>query len=155
MTNDVDAHTRPTTTSTERIPTMAEGSNLTSYTTTTVTVNEPTTTTESLGKDIHTTSRDQKTIGVVPDGENDKSFVIKLPIYLSASSVAISLASPILLLGVVLFRTRKRKAKVSESASIELTGMRESTTETVKPKHTSNIYMSPIHNHYSSEEKLI
>ena len=63
-------------------------------------MNEPTTTSESLGKDIkHTTSRDQKTTGVVPDGENDKSFAIKLAIYLSASSLAISLASPMLLLG--------------------------------------------------------
>jgi hypothetical protein len=126
-------------------------------------MNEPTTTTELLHRDIeHTTSSDQTmTTGVVPDKENDASIVIVdsiyklaiIGIYLSASSLALFfvLAIIIFVLVVVLLCTRKRKAKESESANIELTRVREFTTESVKLKHASNIYTSPTHN---SDEKL-
>jgi hypothetical protein len=163
--SDVDAHTWPTTTmlSTKRITTMPEGS--TSIISTTM--DEPITTTESLGKDIeHTTSSGQViTIGVVPDKENDASIVIvdsnlaTIGIYTSASSLALFFALAIIVIAmivvmVVLLCRHKRKAKESESANTELTRMREFTSETMKSKHTSNIYTSPTHNHHSSEVKL-
>jgi hypothetical protein len=157
--SDVDAHTRPITITTDRRPTTPEGSISTTF------MNEPTTTTESLRRDIeHTTISDRTimTTVVVPDKKKDRSIVIvdsKLAIYLSASSLAISFVLPtitiaIFTLVVVLFCTYKKKAKESDSANIELTGMREFTTETMKAKHASNIYTSPTHNHHSSEEKL-
>jgi hypothetical protein len=147
--SDVDAPTRPITTmlTTEGRPTTPEGSSATS----TAAMNEPTTATEFLGKDFeHATSSDRTmTTGVVPDKENDASIVIVdskltiVAIYLSASCLALFIA---LAIGhmVVLLCTRKRKAKESESANIELTGMREFTTETMKSKQASNIYTSPI-----------
>ena len=71
--------------------TMLEGSSLTTSATT---INDPTSTTESLGKDIdHFTTRDQTETGVVPDKENDVSIVIvdsKLAITLSATSLVIN-----------------------------------------------------------------
>ena len=157
--SDVNAHTQSTTATTKGRHTTPEGSISTTFTT--VTMNEPTTTTELLGKDIeHTTSSDQiMTIGEVPDKKNDVSIVIvdsKWAIQLSASSLALffALAIAMFVLVVVLLCTHKRKAKEPESANIELTGMRESMTETVKSKYASNIYISPTHNNYSSEEKL-
>jgi hypothetical protein len=94
----------------------------------------------------------------VPDKENDASIVIVdsklaiIGIYLSGSSLALVIAMFVLV--VVLHCTHKRKPKESESANIELTGMREFMIEAAKSKHTSNIYISPTHNHHSSEEKL-
>ena len=71
--------------------TLLEGSSLTTSATT---INDPTSTTESLGKDIdHFTTRDQTETGVVPDKENDVSIVIvdsKLAITLSATSLVIN-----------------------------------------------------------------
>jgi hypothetical protein len=99
------------------------------------------------------------TTGVVPDKENDPSIIVivdsKLAIIAIYLSVALffALAVAMFVLVVVLLCTRTRKTKVSESVNIELTGMRESMTETEKSKHASNIYISPTHNHYSSEEK--
>ena len=157
--SDVDAHTRPTA---ERASTMPEGSiSTTSASTTTTTANKPITTTEILGKDIeHTTSSDQIT-GVVTDMKNDEPVVIVdsklaiIGIYVSGSSLVLSFALPIAIfvLMVVLHYKCKRKAKESESANIELTRMREFTTETVKSKHASNIYISPTHNNNSSSEE--
>jgi hypothetical protein len=89
--NDVDAHTRPTTTSTERRPTTPEDS---ISTTSTTTMNEP------LGKDIEQTTSGDQTItvtGVVPDKKNDTSIVFVdsklaiIGIYLSGSSLALVL----------------------------------------------------------------
>jgi hypothetical protein len=99
--------------------------------------------------------------GVAPDKENDGSIIVivdsKLAIigiYLTGSSLALVIA--LFVLVVVLHCTYKnfKKAKQSESANIELTGMREFTIEAAKSKHASNIYTSPTHNHHSSEEKL-
>jgi hypothetical protein len=131
---------------------MPEGS-ISTTSTATNNMNEPTTTTEFLGNDIeHTTLSDQTmTTGIVPDKENDASIVIVDSIYFSASSLALSfaLAIAMFVLVVVLVCTRKRKAKESESANIELTGMREFTTEA----SNSSIYTSPTHGLLSSEEK--
>jgi hypothetical protein len=52
-------------------------------------------------------------------------------------SFALAVAMFVRLL-VRLLCTRKKKANESEAANIELTGMREFTTETVKSKHASN-----------------
>jgi hypothetical protein len=156
--SDIDAPTQPSTTG---IPTTPEDSILITSSTT---MNETATTTELLGKDIeHTTSSGQTmTTRVVPDKESDASIVIVdskftiVAIYLSASSLALffALAVAMFVLVVVLLCKRKRKAKESESANIELTRVRELTTETMKSKQASNIYTSPTHNHYSSEGKL-
>ena len=165
--SDVNVHTQPTKTTTERRPTTPEGSILTTSATTIVTMNEPTTTTELMGKDIeHTTSNDRIiTTLVVPDKETDAPNVIVdsklaiIAIYISASCLALffALAIAVFVLVVVLLCTHKKKAKKSDSANIELTRMREFTTETMtqKSKYASNIYISPTHNNnYSSEEKL-
>lgn len=124
-------------------------------------MNEPTTTTESLGKNIeHTTSSDRTITtlsGEVPDKNNDVIVDSNLAISLSASSLALFIALVIIavlfVLVVVLLCTHKRKAKEFVSANIELTRMREATAESVKSKHTSNIYISPTHSHHSSEER--
>jgi hypothetical protein len=162
--SDVDAPIHPITTmlTTEGRPTTPEGSSTTS----TAAMNEPTTAIESLDIDIeHTTLSDQTmTTGVVLDKENDASIVIVdskltiVAIYLSASSFALFVALTVAMfvrLLVGLLCTHKRKAKESESANIELTGVREFVTEAMKSKHASNIYTSPTHNYYSSEEKLV
>jgi hypothetical protein len=101
------------------------------------------------------------TTGVVPDKENDASIVTvdsmqTIILYLSASSLALffALTVAMFVLVVMLRCTCKRKIEESESANIELTRMREFTTETMKSKQASNIYISPTHNHHSSEEKL-
>jgi cbb3-type cytochrome oxidase subunit 3 len=156
-TTELRSTTEPPTT------TIPEGSILTTSTINNH-MNEPTTTTELLGNDIeHTTSSGQViSIEVLLDKENDASIVIvdsKLAIYLSASTLALLFVLAIIVIAmfvlvVVLLYTRKRKAKESESANIELTGMREIMIEAAKPKHASNIYTSPTHNHHSSEEKL-
>ena len=152
--SDVDVHTRPTTTTTERRPTTPEGSILI-VSATTATMNEPTTTSELLGKDIqHTTSSDQiMTIGEVPDKESQNDVMVdsKLAItgiYLSGSSLVVSFVLAIAMF--VLVVSRKRKAKESESANIR---MSELTIETIKSTNASNIYcnISPTHSH---EEKL-
>jgi hypothetical protein len=113
-------------------------------------MNEPTTSTELLSKDIeYTSSIDPMMItGVVPDKMTDVIVDFKLTIlYLSASSLAMSFALPTAILNfvlvVVLLSTRKRKAKESESANTELTRMREFMTETVKSKQASkHLYFS-------------
>jgi hypothetical protein len=84
--------------------------------------------------------------GVVSDKMTDTSIIIvivdfKLTVYLSASSLGMSLALPtaifVLQWWYCSLATCKRKAKESESANIELIRMREFTTETVKSKHAS------------------
>ena len=126
-------------------------------------MNEPTTTTESLGKDIEHTTSSNQTTGVVTDKKNDAPVVIvdsKLAIigiyYVSGSSLVLSFALPIAIfvLVMILHCKCKKKAKKSESANIELTGIREAMTETAKLEQASNIYISPTHNHHSSEEKF-
>ena len=122
-------------------------------------MNEPTTTTELLGKDIeYTTLSDQTvTTGEVPDKKNDVIVDSKLAIigiYLSASSLAlfIALAIAMFVLVVVLLCIRKRKTKESESENIS---MREFTTERIKSTDVSNIYISPTHSHCEEELDLM
>ena len=84
-------------------------------------MDEPTSTTESLGKDIdHYTTTDQTTTGITQNKKSDVSVVVvdsKLSIYLSAASLAMSVALPVVIctfvLVVVLFCVHKRKAKES------------------------------------------
>ena len=49
---------------------------------------------------------------------------------------------------------KKKKAKGSKSAKVELTKIEELTTKPMNPPSTSNTYAYPIHNHYCSEEKV-
>ena len=81
----------------------------------------------------------------------------KLSIVLSATALAMVFAFGVVVFVqtlVVMLCAHKRKAVETKSAKIELIKMRELMTETVSPTHTFNTYTSPVHNHYSSEEKV-
>ena len=128
-------------------------------TTSATTMNEPTSTTESLGEDIdRITTRDQTTTGFVLDKKNtiDLSVVIadsKLAIILSAMNLAMFLVSAVIILFVVLLvYIHKRKAKEQKSAEIKLTKMRELTMKLINPTPTLNAYTSPVY--YCSEETV-
>ena len=151
-----DTHTLPTTIIKSRTSTTSEGSFLTTSATT---MNELTSTTESLGKDIdHFTTRDQTETGVVSDKENDVSIAIvdsKLAISLSATSLAsFTVLTVVVFAHILVYYAHKRKAIESKSAKIKLTKMKELTTKTISPTHSFNTYASPVHDRYCSEEKV-
>ena len=157
ITTSGGTHTLPTIMIKGIVSTMPEGSFLTTSATS---VNEPTSTTESVGKDIdHFTTREQTETGVVPDKEDHISIVIvdsKLAITLSATNLAMFIVLAVFVfvqchILVVLLCVHKRKSK---SAKVKLTRMKELTTKTTSPMHTFNTYTSPIHDRYCSEEKV-
>ena len=129
------------------------------------TMNEPTTTTESLGKEgaNHFTSIDKTETGVVPsDKENDIDSTVNtdpkfnLAITLLATNLAmfILLAMVVFVLVLVLLCGHKGKAKEAKSAKVEHTKIKELETKDISPMHTFNAYESPVHSHYCSEEKV-
>ena len=127
-------------------------------TTSAITMNNPTSTTESVGSDIdHFTTGDQTitTTELESDKKGDVYVVIadsKLNTVLSATALAIVLVVVLVLVVAIVFPcVHKRRAEESKSAKIELTNMKELTIENMSPAH--NTYTSPVHNHYFSEEK--
>ena len=114
-----------------------------------------------MGMDIdHSTTRDQRaTTESEPDKKDDDVYVViedsKLNTVLSAVSLTVSLAFSVavLILAVLLYE-HKRKIKVSKSANIELTKMREFTMKATDSVDVCNTYTSATHNRYCSEEKV-
>ena len=156
ITTSGGTHTLPTTMIKGTTSTMPEGSYLTTSATS---MNEPTSTTESLDKDIdHFTTRDQTETGVVPGKENDVSVVIvdsKLAITLSVTNLAMFIVlAVVVLVHILVHCVHKRQTKESKSAKVELTKMKELIAKTTSPMHTLNTYASPVHNRYCSEEKV-
>ena len=144
---------------------MPEGPFLT---TSAITVNEPTSTPESLGRDIDQfTTRNQTTASTElgSDKNGDGVYIVieksdpKLNTVLSATSLVIVLVLAVVVLvlvvAMVFLCAHKRRPEESKSAKIELTKMGELTAkETMSPAHTFNTYASPVHNRYCSEEKV-
>ena len=79
----------------------------------------------------------------------------KLNTVLSAISLAFFLVLAVVVFTlVVVLLSNKHKAKQSKTARIELTKMGELTMETMNPTHTFNVYSSPVHHRYCSEEEV-
>ena len=160
MTTSNDTQTSLTTTIKET-STMQDGSLSTASA---ITMNNPTSTTESLGRDVdHFTTRDQTTATteLESDKKGDVYVVIsesdsKLNTVLSATALALFLVLSVVVFVLVVFLcTHNRRAKESKSTKIELIKMEELTEkENISPAHNFNTYVSPVHNRYSSEEKV-
>ena len=156
-----DTRTLPTTMIKGIASTMPEGSFLTTSATI---MNEPTSSTESLGRDIDQfTTRDQITTTELESDKKSDVYIlnadIKLNTVLSATSLALFLVLSVFMfvvvVAIVLLCLHKRRPEESNSAKIELTKMGELTAkETTSPAHTFNTNTSPVHNHYCSEEKV-